>query len=62
MNATNTDNIKQAVNEMIDELTERELVELEDFIVNECSNEDDIDDDGNYLNLFRIFITGHKPN
>jgi hypothetical protein len=47
---------------MIDELTERELVELEDFIVNECSNEDYIDDDGNYLNLFRIFITGHKPN
>lgn len=62
MNATNTENIKQAVNEMIDELTERELVELEDFIVNECSNEEFVDENGNYLNLFRIFITGHKPD
>ena len=62
MNATNTENIKQAVNEMIDELTERELLELEDFIVNECSNEEFVDEYGNYLNLFRTFITGHKPD
>ena len=58
----NREGIKQAINEMIDELTENELLELEDFIVNECENEAFVDNDGNYLNLFRTFITGHKPD
>ena len=42
---------------MVDELNDSEVLELEDFIVNECSNEAFVDDDGNYPNLFRIFVT-----
>ena len=57
MSNKNTDNIKQALSDMVDELNDSELLELEDFIVNECSNEAFVDDDGNYPNLFRIFVT-----
>lgn len=54
---SDTQNIKNALSDMVDELTQEELLELEDFIVNECSNEAFVDDDGNYPNLFRIFVT-----
>jgi len=54
---SDTQNIKSAICDMVDELNETELLELEDFIVNECSNEAFVDDDGNYPNLFRIFVT-----
>ena len=57
MSNKNTDNIKQALSDMVDELNDSELLELEDFIVNECSNEAFVDDDGNYPNMFRIFVT-----
>ena len=57
MSNKNTDNIKQALSDMVDELNDSEVLELEDFIVNECSNEAFVDDDGNYPNLFRIFVT-----
>ena len=57
MNQSNTNDIKQALSDMVDELTTEELLELEDFIVNECSNEAFVDDEGNYPNLFRIFVT-----
>ena len=53
----NTNEIKQALSDMVDELAQEELLELEDFIVNECSNEAFVDDEGNYPNLFRIFVT-----
>jgi len=52
--------IEQSILEMVDELTENELLELEDFIVNHCDNASFIDDEGNYPNLFRIFVTGNK--
>jgi len=55
--SSDTQNIKSAICDMVDELNETELLELEDFIVNECSNEAFVDDDGNYPNLFRIFVT-----
>ena len=35
----NRDNIKAALTDMVDELTECEALELEDFIVNHCSND-----------------------
>jgi hypothetical protein len=54
---SNIDNIKQALSDMVDELTADEVLELEDFIVNECGNEAFVDDEGNYPNLFRIFVT-----
>lgn len=54
--------IEQAILEMLDELTDCEAVELEDFIVNHCGNESFIDDNGDYPNLFRIFVTGHHPD
>ena len=54
---SNIDNIKQSLSDMVDELNEAELLELEDFIVNECGNEAFVDDEGNYPNLFRIFVT-----
>lgn len=57
--SSDSQNIKEAICEMVDELTETELLELEDFIVNHCSNESFVDDDGNYPNLFRIFVTGN---
>jgi len=57
MTEPNTDNIKQALSDMVDELTTEELLELEDFIVNECGNDAFVDDEGNYPNLFRIFVT-----
>ena len=52
--------IEQSILEMVDELTENELLDLEDFIVNHCDNASFIDDEGNYPNLFRIFVTGNK--
>lgn len=68
MNNTNTpknvnrDAIKASVLEMLDELTDCEAVDLEDFIVNHCDDASFIDEDGNYPNLFRIFVTGRQPN
>jgi hypothetical protein len=47
---------------MLDELTDCEAVELEDFIVNHCDNMSFIDDNGDYPNLFRIFVTGRQPD
>lgn len=58
----NRDAIKASILEMLDELTDCEAVELEDFIVNHCDNASFIDDEGNYPNLFRIFVTGRQPN
>lgn len=58
----NRDAIKASILEMLDELTDCEAVELEDFIVNHCENDGFIDDEGNYPNLFRIFVTGHRPD
>ena len=52
--------IEQSIVEMLDELTDCEALELEDFIVNHCDNTSFIDDEGNYPNLFRIFVTGRK--
>ncbi len=52
-----TENIRTAINDMLNELTDAELLELEDFIVNECSSEEFVDDDGNYPNIFRMFVT-----
>lgn len=57
---SDTQNIKTAVCDMVDELSTAELLELEDFIVNECSNEAFVDDEGRYPNLFRIFVTGTR--
>lgn len=42
------ESIKQAINEMIDNLTQDQLDEVEDFIVNNCEDFD----------LFTILITG----
>jgi hypothetical protein len=53
--------IEQSIIEMVDELTEPELLELEDFIVNHCDNASFTDENGDYPNLFRIFVTGHRP-
>lgn len=58
----NRDAIKASILEMLDELTDCEAVELEDFIVNHCDNASFADEDGNYPNLFRIFVTGNQPN
>ena len=58
----NREAISQSILEMLDELTECELLELEDFIVNQCDNASFIDDNGDYPNLFRIFVTGHQPD
>lgn len=41
---------------MLEELNENELNMVEDFIVNECSI-DNTDEDDEYPNLFRMFIT-----
>ena len=49
----NRDAIKASVLEMLDELTDCEAVELEDFIVNHCENMDHGD---NPDNLFRMLI------
>lgn len=54
--------IQDSVLEMLHELNECEALELEDFIVNHCDNASFADDDGQYPNLFRIFVTGHKPD
>ena len=54
--------IEQSIVEMLDELTDCEAVELEDFIVNHCDNMSFIDDNGDYPNLFRIFVTGRQPD
>jgi hypothetical protein len=54
--------IEQSILEMVDELTENELLELEDFIVNECDNASFTDENGDYPNLFRIFVTGRHPD
>lgn len=60
--ATNRSAIVASLTEMVDELTDAEALELEDFIVNHCENDGFIDEDGNYPNLFRIFVTGHRPD
>jgi len=52
--------IEQSILEMVDELTESELLELEDFIVNHCDNASFADENGDYPNLFRIFVTGRQ--
>ena len=44
-----------AITAMIDELNVQELLEVEDFIVNECDDSAMCDDTG-YPNIFRIFI------
>jgi len=54
--------IEQSILEMLDELNECEALELEDFIVNHCDNASFIDDNGDFPNLFRIFVTGHKTD
>jgi len=54
--------IQQSILEMLDELNECEALELEDFIVNHCDNASFIDDNGDFPNLFRIFVTGHKTD
>lgn len=59
---TNRSAIIASLTEMVDELTDAEALELEDFIVNHCENDGFIDDDGNYPNMFRIFVTGHRPD
>ena len=59
---TNRSAIISSLTEMVDELTDAEALELEDFIVNHCENDGFIDDDGNYPNMFRIFVTGHRPD
>lgn len=59
---TNRSAIIASLTEMVDELTDAEALELEDFIVNHCENDGFVDDEGNYPNLFRIFVTGHRPD
>lgn len=54
--------IQQSILEMLDELNECEALELEDFIVNHCDNASFTDENGDFPNLFRIFVTGHKPD
>jgi hypothetical protein len=54
--------VEQSILEMVDELTENEFHELEDFIVNECDNASFTDENGDFPNLFRIFVTGRHPN
>ena len=54
--------IEQSILEMVDELTESELLELEDFIVNHCDNASFADENGDYPNLFRIFVTGNHSH
>lgn len=58
----NREAIQQSVLEMLDELNECEALELEDFIVNHCDNASFVDDNGDFPNLFRIFVTGSKPD
>jgi hypothetical protein len=58
----NRDQILEAITEMLDELTNAEMNELEDFIVNHCNNDTFVDDEGNYPNLFRIFVTGTRED
>jgi hypothetical protein len=58
----NREAINESILEMLHELNECEALELEDFIVNHCDNTSFADDDGQYPNLFRIFVTGHKPD
>jgi hypothetical protein len=48
--------IHESLNAMLDELEPDELNMVEDFIVNEC-DVDDTDENGNFPNLFRMFIT-----
>ena len=58
----NREAIQQSILEMLDELNECEAPELEDFIVNHCDNASFVDDNGDFPNLFRIFVTGSKPD
>jgi hypothetical protein len=58
----NREAIKNSILEMLDELTNAEALELEDFIVNHCDNASFIDDNGDFPNLFRIFVTGHRED
>jgi len=58
MSAENSqiNDILASLKEMLEELNENELNMVEDFIVNECSI-DNTDEDDEYPNLFRMFIT-----
>lgn len=56
----NREEIAESLLQMLEELNDAEALELEDFIVNHCGNEDFVDEDGNYPNLFRIFVTGTR--
>lgn len=58
----NRDEIREALLSMLDELNNAEALELEDFIVNHCSDETFVDDEGNHPNLFRIFVTGTRAD
>ena len=58
----NREAIKNSILEMLDELTNAEALELEDFIVNHCDNASFTDDNGDFPNLFRIFVTGHRED
>lgn len=58
----NREAIKNSILEMLDELTNAEALELEDFIVNHCDNASFVDDNGDFPNLFRIFVTGHRED
>lgn len=58
----NREEIAESLLQMLEELNDAEALELEDFIVNHCENDGFIDEDGNYPNLFRIFVTGHRPD
>ena len=57
----NREAIKESILEMLDELSNTEALELEDFIVNHCDNASFTDENGDFPNLFRIFVTGHHP-
>ena len=49
--------ISEALKSMLVELTQDELDMVEDFITNECNDSEYLDDDGNYPNIYRMFIT-----
>jgi len=54
----NREELQASILEQLIELSDTEAVELEDFIVNHCDNMSFMDEDGNYPNIFRIFVTG----
>lgn len=54
--------VEQSIIEMVDDLHENEFHELEEFIDNECDNASFTDENGDFPNLFRIFVTGRHSN